>query len=89
MASIISNATHITSATTTNITPAVIFSQVNINTTGAGTITVNDGVAGTTICVITTAASTPPVMLVYDVELKSGTLSVITSATMDITILWE
>lgn len=89
MAGDLGQATHITAAVTTNITPARVFKSCIINTQTAGTITISDGTPGNVLAVITGIAAAAPVQLDYNTAIASGNIRVVTSAITDITILWE
>lgn len=73
---------HITTATTTNLkTVPGVLHAITVNAALTGTITINDGAA--VIAVITNP--TVGQVISYDVGF-AGTLSIVTSATCDITV---
>lgn len=70
--------------------PTVLHS-VTINTTGAtiGAITINDGVGGNVIAVITPVASTNPINILYDVRCNVALVVSGAGTTMDTTFSYE
>lgn len=92
MASGVGNFTHITTSTTTNITPVKFLVRVIINNpgvSGTNTLTLQDGVAGTTIAVA--LLQNNMIELAYNCVINSGTLSVVTvgATPSDITVMCE
>lgn len=82
---------NITSATTTTAkSGAGMLSKIIINTSAAGTITVYDSTSasGTKLATITAVASGNPVSLSYDIPFGTG-LTIVTSASMDITVTFR
>jgi len=90
--------THITTATTTTIAASVgpntnfggTLVSVTVNTTSpGGTITIYDSAtaSGAVIAIITVVTATDPFSLPYNIQCKNG-LTIVTSATTDVTIGW-
>lgn len=81
--------THITTAKTSQIaTGKGTLGFITFNTPTVGTVTIIDGITGTTgnVAVITPAVG-EPFTLIYNTTFGTG-LRVITSATIDITVAW-
>lgn len=72
------------------VNPGVLHS-VTINTTGAtvGAVTLNDGVGGPVIAVITPVASTNPINIIYDIRFNNALIISGSGATMDVTVSYE
>lgn len=79
--------TYISTATTTQVaTGNCRLIRINVNTVGAGTIGIIDGIAGTTVNVGQLAATSVGPQN-YGVKLSTG-LRIVTAAASDITVVW-
>ncbi len=81
---------HLTTGTTTVKKGVGTLKRIVVNTSAAGTITVEDAITDTTpvIAVITCVASVGPVVVDFDLDFSTG-LTVKLSATMDITVVYN
>lgn len=81
---------HLTTGTNTVKLGNGVLRSIMINTSAAGTITVEDALTDTTpvIAVITCVAAVGPTQLKYDLKFTTG-LIVKLSATMDLTVVYE
>lgn len=81
--------THISTATTTQVTSArAILVSITVNTTAAGTITVIDNTSGSTPVNAILKASVVEATYWYNMAMATG-IRIITAAASDITVTWR
>ena len=81
--------THISSGTTTQVlTGQGILHYITVNTTAAGTISVIDNTAGSTVNVALLASSVAEGTYIFHCVMSAG-IRIITAAASDITVVWS